>query len=312
MVVLEEKRRTTITFCTTIVILFILCVIVVLFKFFTKDNIATKETIVGVNPVSTTKLIMTYEEPLTVILEEKQEKVKLQQKEPEEILQNASECFEEKKVSLEFEIDEPNEISEVNEIEQKAQLTQEMEIIHVREERQEELQEDIVIAREPQLEQYKEEIIPEIVIEKEQPESVLVQNAILTEYKGFATIGKIEIPKTGVDLPILDQVTVEGMKNAPCLLYSTGELNKSGNNLIVGHNFRNNTLFSNNKNLNLGDKVYMTTLDGNRVEYTIYNKFITTAEDVSYLTKDTNSEPEITLSCCTDDDEYRIIILARI
>ena len=139
-----------------------------------------------------------------------------------------------------------------------------------------------------------------------------VQNSILAEYKGFATVGKIEIPQTGVDIPILNQVTVEGMNNAPCLLYGTGELNQNGNNLIVGHNFRNGTIFSDNKNLNLGDKIYITTLDGNRVEYTIYNKFITTAEDVSYIKRDTNNKPEITLACCTDDDEYRIIILARI
>ena len=65
-------------------------------------------------------------------------------------------------------------------------------------------------------------------------------------------------------------------------------------------------------NINLGDKIYITTLDGKRVEYTIYDKFVTTAEDVSYIKRDTSNKPEITLSCCTDDDEYRIIILAKI
>lgn len=313
MVVLEENRRTTITFRTSIVILFILCIVVVVFKFFTKDSITTKETIVGVNPVNETKLIMTYEEPFTVILEEKEEKikVKVQQKEPEEVLQKVAGCLEEQKVSVKLESSEPNEIGEVSQISQNEQEIQRIQGIEKSqasrsgEVRQKPIQEEIIITREPQLEENKEEL----VVEKELSEQE--QSSILTEYKGFSTVGKIEIPRTGVNLPILNQVTVEGMKNAPCLLYSTGELNKTGNNLIVGHNFRNNTLFSNNKNLNLGDKIYVTTLDGNRVEYAIYNKFITTAEDVSYLTRDTNNEPEITLSCCTDDDEYRIIILAR-
>lgn len=156
----------------------------------------------------------------------------------------------------------------------------------------------------------QEEIIESVREEAKASEEI--QKPILTEYNGFATIGKIEIPQTGLDIPILNQVTVEGMKNAPCLLYATGELNQSGNNLIVGHNFRNGTIFSNNKNLKLGDKIYVTTLDGKKVEYTIYNKFITTAEDVSYIKRDTYNKPEITLSCCTDDDEYRIIILAKI
>ena len=59
-------------------------------------------------------------------------------------------------------------------------------------------------------------------------------------------------------------------------------------------------------------KIYVTSLDGEKIEYTIYHKFVTTAEDTSYIKRDTNGKPEITLSCCTDDDVYRIILLARI
>ena len=144
-----------------------------------------------------------------------------------------------------------------------------------------------------------------------QTEEVTEQIAIPEQYQGFTTVGKIEIPKTGVDLPILNKVTVEGMKIAPCLLYQTGEINQSGNTLIVGHNFRDNTLFSNNNKLNLGDKIYITTLDAKTIEYTICDKFITTPEDVSYIKRDTNNCPEIKLSCCTDDDINRIVILAK-
>ncbi len=164
-----------------------------------------------------------------------------------------------------------------------------------------------------QLVDNQEEITNQAIVDKqEEVREVKKQlNIVPTQYKGYVTIGKIEIPKTGVNTPILNQVTVNGMENAPCLLYSTGELNQNGNNLIVGHNYRNGTLFSNNKNLGIGDKIYITTLNGEKVEYTIYNKFVTTAEDVSYIKRDTNGKPEITLSCCTDDDVYRIIILAR-
>ena len=133
-----------------------------------------------------------------------------------------------------------------------------------------------------------------------------------SKYKGFPTIGKIEIPKTGLNIPILSNVTVKGMEVAPCLLYSTGELNQNGNNLITGHNYKNGTIFSNNKNLQIGDKIYITSLDGKRLEYTIYNKFTTTPDDVSYLKRDTNNKPEITLSTCATDNRYRIVILAKL
>lgn len=134
---------------------------------------------------------------------------------------------------------------------------------------------------------------------------------IVSQYKGFSTVGKIEIPKTGLSIPILSNVTVKGMEVAPCLLYSTGELNQKGNNLIVGHNYRNGKIFSNNKNLQIGDKIYITALDGNKVEYTIYSKFIATPEETSYLKRDTSGGPEISLSTCTDDENARLVILAK-
>lgn len=137
-----------------------------------------------------------------------------------------------------------------------------------------------------------------------------VQNTIATQYKGFSTIGKIEIPRTGLSIPILSKVTVKGMEVAPCVLYSTGTLNKNGNNLIVGHNYRNGSIFSNNKKLQIGDKIYVTSLDGKRLEYTIYNKFVVDSEEVDYFMKE-SAKPEITLSTCTDNEEQRLIVVAR-
>ena len=201
------------------IIFFMFSVILMNQYFFTKDKIIEKTVMVGINPMTSTKSSMCYQEPLTIILKEEKNEVNLQEERIE---------------------------------------------------------------------------------------------AVPTEFKGFETIGKIEIPKTGVDIPILNQVTVKGMENAPCLLYSTGDLNQEGNNLIVGHNYRNGTIFSDNKKLTLGDKIYITTLEGERVEYTIYDKFITTAEEVSYIKRDTKGKPEITLSCCTDDDTLRIIVLGKV
>lgn len=150
-------------------------------------------------------------------------------------------------------------------------------------------------------EKIKEELKPEIL----EPETME------TTYHGFQIIGKIMIPKTELDIPIINSVTVQGMKEAPCLLYTTGELNKSGNTYIVGHNYVNNTLFSNNGKLEIGDKIYITTLDNVTKEYIIYDKFITTAEDVSYLKRDIGESPEITLQSCTNNNVSRIIILAK-
>ena len=122
--------------------------------------------------------------------------------------------------------------------------------------------------------------------------------------------GKIEIPKTGVNMPILANQTVGGMEIAACMLFSSGSLNNSGKTLITGHNYRNGKLFSNNNNLQVGDLIYITTLDGKMLEYTIYNKIITNPEDVSFL-MNKSEDVEIFLSSCTDDDINRIVIMAK-
>lgn len=135
---------------------------------------------------------------------------------------------------------------------------------------------------------------------------------VASSYNGFPACGFLEISKTGLALPVLSNQTVKGMEYSCCMLYSTGTLNLSGNTYIVGHNFNNGTLFSNNKNLSIGDKIVLTGLYKNRIEYTIYNMFNTTADDTSYLTKHVDDKDiELTIQTCNNDKaDTRLIIQA--
>ncbi len=130
-------------------------------------------------------------------------------------------------------------------------------------------------------------------------------------YKGFGVLGTMEIPATNLKYPILEpNVTTKKLDTAVVFLFGT-EINQSGNTVIVGHNYRNGLFFSNNKKLNIGDKIYITDNDGKKLTYTIYNKFETTPEDTSFYQRDTGGKPEVTLSTCTDDSKARLIICAK-
>lgn len=129
-------------------------------------------------------------------------------------------------------------------------------------------------------------------------------------YKGFVMVGYIEIPKTGIKYPVLEEVTKKSIETSVAILYGPG-LNKVGNTVIVGHNYRNGLFFSNNKKIAVGDKIYITDLSGNKVTYIVYNTYETTPEDSDYMTRDTNGAMEISLSTCTDDSSGRIITWAR-
>ena len=132
-------------------------------------------------------------------------------------------------------------------------------------------------------------------------------------YKGFNVLGTIEIPKTNVKYPVLEgPASNNKIEVAVAVQYPLNvELNKVGNVVIAGHNYRNGTFFSDNKKLSNGDKVYITDLNGDKVEYTIYNTFITALNDNSFYNRDTDGKKEITLYSCTDDLTGRLIIEAR-
>lgn len=130
-------------------------------------------------------------------------------------------------------------------------------------------------------------------------------------YKGFNVVGTIEIPKTNLKYPILEKVTKSSIETAVAVMYGPGP-NQVGNTTIMGHNYRNGLFFSNNKKLEVGDKIYITDLDGKKLTYTIYNKYETTPEDAEYMTRNTNGAIEVSLSTCTDDSKARLIIWAKV
>ena len=132
------------------------------------------------------------------------------------------------------------------------------------------------------------------------------------KFNGFETVGTLEIPKTNVSQPVLasHELSKASLETALVEIYGPG-LNQVGNTTIAGHNFRNGTFFSNNKKLEIGDKLYVTDLSGNRLSYTIYNKYETEENDSEYMTRDTQGAIEVSLTTCTDDSQRRLIIWAK-
>lgn len=129
-------------------------------------------------------------------------------------------------------------------------------------------------------------------------------------YNDFNVVGKIEIPKIGLNYPVFDEATISSMRVSVGIIYGPG-LNEIGNTVIMGHNYRNGTLFSNNDKLAKGDEIYITDAYGWRLKYTIYNAYITSSSDFDYAVRSTAGNREITLASCTDDSVSRLIIWAK-
>lgn len=130
------------------------------------------------------------------------------------------------------------------------------------------------------------------------------------KYYNYDICGYIRIPKTGIKYPIISTLSKQALEKGVCVEYGPGP-NEPGNTVIAGHNYLNRLFFSKNKNLNIGDKVYVTDLYGVTVEYTIYNKFETSPQDTNYMFRDTGGAPEITLATCSQNGSARLILYAK-
>lgn len=133
-----------------------------------------------------------------------------------------------------------------------------------------------------------------------------------TKYKGFDVVGKLEMPTINIRYPILDVIThANAIEVSVGVLYGPG-VNEVGNTVIIGHNYNNGLFFSKNKNLQIGDKIYITDLYGNKLEYKIYSKYYTPESDTSYITRQTDGKIEVSLVTCDATGKNRLVVCARV
>ncbi len=134
------------------------------------------------------------------------------------------------------------------------------------------------------------------------------------KYKGFYYVGTISIPSIDVNYPILEEMSTKALETAVVALYPPkGEnINKPGNSVIVGHNYRNGLFFSNLKRLEIGAKITIKDYTGVTKNYTVYEKTEKDQSDTSFYQRDTGGKAEITLSTCTDaSNNIRTVVFAR-
>lgn len=135
----------------------------------------------------------------------------------------------------------------------------------------------------------------------------------VTYYNNYVMIGYIEIPKINIKYPILEKETVSSLEQSVAVRYPDNpQINKPGNVVIAGHNYRNGQFFSKLENVSTGDKIKITDANGKTLIYTVYEKYETTPEDVAYITRNVGENTEITLVTCTDDSNARIIVKAKV
>jgi len=142
--------------------------------------------------------------------------------------------------------------------------------------------------------------------------SIAEPNSTISLPNGITTsvIGIIEINELGIKYPVLSDISTELLNISPCKFYGP-DINQPGNLCIAGHNFDNNTFFSNLNKLNIYSQIILTDLKNNSIIYEVFDKFETNANDTSSLIQNIDEKKELTLITCNNLNGNRLIIKAK-
>ena len=130
------------------------------------------------------------------------------------------------------------------------------------------------------------------------------------EFKGYKIEGIIEIPKINIKYPIIDHTNEETMKVSITKFWGP-QANEIGNYTVAGHNNKDGTMFGKTKYLQIGDKIKLTNLKNETIEYEIFKIYSINPDDVSCVESVENNTREITLITCTNGHKNRLVTKAR-
>lgn len=108
-------------------------------------------------------------------------------------------------------------------------------------------------------------------------------------------IGTIVIPNIGVNFVVVEGTSVPDLKLGPGHYAGTPLPGQPGNAAIAGHRTTYLAPFSNINELQTGDPIYITTVQG-RFEYQVTRVFVVSPSDNAVLAAST--APELTLTTC--------------
>lgn len=129
------------------------------------------------------------------------------------------------------------------------------------------------------------------------------------EIDGYEVIGRLQIPKIELDTYVLSE-TDENTLNKSVTKLCGPKVNGVGNLCITGHNYINDKMFSKLKKLEKEDKILVTDIYDNTLEYVVYDTYKVKPNEVECLSQETEGEREVTLITCTTGALKRLIVKA--
>lgn len=145
---------------------------------------------------------------------------------------------------------------------------------------------------------------------KSNPEQIDVIQEIEQKIGEYKVIGIINIPKIGIEYPILEKTNKESLDLSITKFWGE-KINQKGNVVLAGHNRLNNTMFGKIDKLENGDIIELTDSQMVTVKYQVFDKYIIDPNDIDCIFPIEENTREVTLITCTNRDKNRLVVKAR-
>ena len=123
-------------------------------------------------------------------------------------------------------------------------------------------------------------------------------------------IGIIQIDKINLNYSILSVCNNDLLDISVCR-FAGPMPNEIGNLCVAGHNYVDYNFFSRLNELSLNDKSTIYDLNGNHINYSIYDIYEINSNDTSCTFQDTKGQKIVTLITCNNVNGKRLIIHAK-
>ena len=145
---------------------------------------------------------------------------------------------------------------------------------------------------------------------KSNPEQIDVIQEIDQKIGEYKVIGIINIPKIGIEYPILEKTNKESLDLSITKFWGE-KINQKGNVVLAGHNRLNNTMFGKIDKLENGDIIELTDSQMVTVKYQVFDKYVIDPNDIDCIFPVDENAREVTLITCTNRDKNRLVVKAR-
>ncbi len=135
-----------------------------------------------------------------------------------------------------------------------------------------------------------------------QAQSVIIENPFV--------IGMIRIPQINLNYPILSETNNELLKISLCR-FAGPMPNEFGNLCIAGHNYVGNKFFGRLSELKKNDLIEIYDLSGNKIIYSVFDKYDVNDNDLSCTNQDVGTSKIITLLTCNNINGRRTVVKAK-